>query len=143
MDKPIAVGDLVYWQTRTPAMNDASGVSVDFPALRITDITGARVTCSVLADIDVTASPTNIDVFVQNFVNATEATGDVAAGSTDITNVTNIGNFAIGDWILADDPGAYDRLRVTGISGTTITCQRTVLATSTGVALFNSRLVEM
>ena len=143
VDKPIAVGDLVYWPTRTPAVGDASGISIDFPALRITDITGVRVTCAVLADIDTTASPTAVEVYVQNFINSIEATGDIVSNSADITNVTNVGNFEVGDWLLADDPSAYDRLRITGISGNTITCQRTVLATATGVALFNSRLVEL
>jgi hypothetical protein len=141
VDRPIAVNDLVMWRVFVPGVNDARATTAILPALRITGISGTRVTCKVIAHIDTTYSPSSVDVVVQNFVNATEATGDTTSGSASITNVTNIGNFQVGDWITFNNPSYPTQVRITGISGTTVTCHRTLNVTATAEPIFNARLV--
>jgi hypothetical protein len=142
-DKPVFDGDLLYWDVRCPLPNDAAGDSILLPALRITDITGTRITCDVLADIDTTFQPNSIEVYVQNFVNLTEATGDCSFGSADVTNVTNISNFEVSDWVQVDGSDVAERLRIEAINGTTLTFTRSVRVTGTGVSLYNARLREI
>lgn len=141
VDKPILVGDLLFWKVWYPSANDATGASAMMPALKITDITGARVTCDILAHIDTSYAPTAVDAAVFNFVNLTVATGDTASGSANITNVTNIGNFEVGDWIVTNDGDLPTQFRVIAKSGTTLTMHRTANRTNTGVQLWNAKLL--
>jgi hypothetical protein len=140
-DRPIQVGDLVYWRVFSPIANNASGATSILPALRVTAISGARVTCEILAHIDTSFSPTQVDVAVFNFVNGTIATGNTTSGSADITGVTNISNFAVGDWIVTNDGVLAPHVRITAISGTTITCHRTLGVTNTGIQIWNAKLL--
>ncbi len=141
VDRPILVGDLVYWKVFVPGRNDAQASSSLFPGLRVSAINGTNAVCDIISHIDDSYSPTDVDVLVPHFVNATEARGTTNSGSTEITNVANIENFRVGDWIACDDPDLPLHIRIVGISGSTLVCHRAMNRTAS-VAIFNSRLVD-
>jgi hypothetical protein len=143
VNRPIQVGDVLDWRCLAPAVEGATPSTFFAPAIRVTNIVGTTATCKIFAVIDTTYTPTSTAVEINWFVNATVSTGDTTNGSADILNVTNISNFRVGDWLAFSNSSLPAYIRITGISGTTITCHRTLTVTITGVEIFNTKLVEI
>jgi hypothetical protein len=65
------------------------------------------------------------------------STGDVTNGSNQITNVTSVSTWAIGDPIKGT--GIPSNTVITNISGTTLTISQNATATGTGVSLYDAK----
>jgi hypothetical protein len=131
----VLIGDLILW-----LVNDRTGtVSNMIPAFQVTGIntfTGIATAHSLVDNINTASAPNWIYGVIPLFFNVTPATGNTHTNTT-VDNVTNIGNFAVGDWIQgAGIAGA----RITNIVGTTITLSRAASATATGVSIYNCGL---
>jgi hypothetical protein len=141
--RPLFVGDTLYWQTLVPALEGATPITRIMPAVRVTNIASTTATCKRLAVLDTTFAPTSLDIVVPRFINATISKGDTTSGSADITNVTNISNFAVGDWLSFSNSSFHQFVRVSSIVSTTITCHRTLNVTATGVEIYNAKLLDV
>jgi hypothetical protein len=81
--------------------------------------------------------PTTVSIAMPLFFNPTPSTGSTHTNTT-LDSVTNITNWAIGDWI--QGAGIPNYTRITNISGTTITLSKAATATATGVSIYNCGL---
>jgi len=134
------LGDILLWKVKWPENTSKSDI---IPTFKITNISvGGVVTATALFDgFDVTYDPGQlVRIATPFFVNQTESTGDTHSNTT-VNNVTNIANWAIGDWIRG--LGIQNDTRIVNIVGTTITLSRAATATASGVALYNCRLNAM
>ena len=137
------VGDVLFWQ-----VPDRSGTwtTLKIPAFKVTVNNAGAVTATALVDnVDVTYAPATINIAVPCFINATESVGDFG-GAPDyntIVNVTNIGNWKVGDWITDGGTNLYADTRIKAINGTTITLNKQSRDQHNGVALYNCRLTAM
>jgi len=141
--RPLRVGDVLYWRCITPAIEGGTEATAIVPAIRVTNIVSTTVTCKIFGNVDTTYSPSSVTIDVPLFINGTQSVGDTTSGSADITNVTNVSNFAIGDWISLDNSSYPTYLRVENISGSTITVQTNLSITETAVKISNSKLVDV
>jgi hypothetical protein len=131
------VGDVLLWNV---AMRNGLG-NLKVPAFKVTNKNGSTITANSMVDnVVVSDTPTTVRVVIPLFFNATESTGNTH-GTTTVDNVTNIGNWKVGDWIRG--AGIDWDTRITNIVGTTITLSKAATATATGVALYNCRLSAM
>lgn len=141
--RPLRTGDVLYWRCITPAIEGGTEGTAVLPALRVTGISGTTVTCKIFGNVDTTYSPSSATIDIPRLIHGTQSTGDTTSGSADITNVTNISNFAVGDWINLDNSGYSLYLRVESISGSTITVQTNLNITETAVKINSAKLVEV
>jgi len=131
------LGDIILWKVNWPEHTAKSDI---VPVFKVTDITGSVITAIALFDgFDVSYNPSQqVKIATPFFVNSTESTGDTHSNTT-VDNVTEIANWAVGDWIRG--PGIPDYTRIVNIVGTTIELSKATSATATGIALYNCRLV--
>ncbi len=133
------VGDIIFWQ-----VPDRKGQypTLKIPAFRVTNVAGTSITAVALVDgFDAAYNPAGfLEVAIPLFFNATESTGNTHTNTT-IDNVTEITNWAVGDWI--QGAGIPLNTRITNIVGTAITLSKATTATAAGVALYNCRLTAM
>ena len=132
-------GDMIFWQ-----VPDRAGTlpTMKVPAFRVTVTAGTAITAVALVDgFDAAYNPGGfLEVAIPLFFNATESTGNTHTNTT-IDSVTEITNWAVGDWI--QGAGIPLNTRITNIVGTTITLSKATTATAAGVALYNCRLTAM
>ena len=141
--RPMVIGDVLVWRCLTPAVEGATPATFFAPALRVTNIVSTTATCKIFSVVDTTYTPTSVDVEVPWFVKATTSTGNTTSGSADILSVTDISNFRVGDWLSFSNSSLPGQVRITNISGTTVTCHRTLNVTITGVQIYNTKLIEL
>jgi hypothetical protein len=132
-----AVGDIITWN-----VVDRSGVNtIPVPAYQIQagGISGTAITAQPLVSNIVIPGtyPTTVSIAMPLFFNPTPSTGSTHTNTT-LDSVTNITNWAIGDWI--QGAGIPNYTRITNISGTTITLSKAATATATGVSIYNCGL---
>ena len=84
-----------------------------------------------------TYNPGALLVYKPCFITGTESTG-VTHSNTTVDNVTEITNWAIGDWI--QGAGIDTDTRIVNIVGTTITLSKAATASAIGTPLYNCRL---
>ncbi len=128
-------GDMILW----PVPDRTATVAPRLPAFKVTNVnagTGVVTAQSLLDNVSTTYAPGNLYCAMPLFINSTPATGNTHNNTT-VDNVTNISNFAVGDWIQgAGIAGA----RIVNISGTTLTLSRNASATANGVSIYNCGL---
>jgi hypothetical protein len=130
-----AVGDIIFWQV--PAR---TGPTAIIPAFRVTVASGTAITAQSLVDNVNVSWTTTFDwaeIAIPLFFNPTPSTGSTHSNTT-LDSVTNITNWAIGDWI--NGAGIPANTRITNIVGTTLTLSRAATATATGVSIYNCGL---
>ena len=137
------VGDVLFWK-----VPDRSGAwtTLKIPAFKVTVNNAGAVTATALVDnVDVNYAPTTINIAVPCFFNATESVGDFggAPNYNTIGNVTNIGNWKVGDWITDGGTNLSADTRIKAINGTTITLSKQSREQHNAVALYNCRLTAM
>jgi len=130
------VGDIIMWQVS--ARSGAYGTPV-VPAFQVTNVTGTTVTAQSLVDlVNTTWAPTQVNVVMPLFFNGTPATGNTHSNTT-VDNVTNIGNFAVGDWIQGAGI-ASARIVSINVSGNSFQMSRNASSSNTGVSIYNCGL---
>jgi hypothetical protein len=132
------VGNMIMWN-----VPDRSGTitNVQIPAFKVTNVntgTGVVTAQSLFDNINTAWSPNHLYKPLPLFFNGTVATGNTHSNMT-IDNVTNVSNFAVGDYI--QGPGIGINTCITAISGTTLTTSRSASATANGVNICNCGLV--
>jgi hypothetical protein len=111
------------------------------PAFKVTNVnsgTGVVTAQSLLDNINVAYSPNHLYKALPLFINGAVATGNTHSNTT-IDNVTNISNFAVGDYI----QGAgitWARIVSINVSGNSMQISRNASATANGVSIYNCGL---
>jgi hypothetical protein len=131
-------GDLLAWRVPEPGY---PAYTQRVPAFVVTAVNGSSITATSFFDgLDGTYSPSSIVIVCKLFVNATEATGTVTSGSNQITSVTNIGNFQVGDWIRGSYLADYSRITAIDAQNNLLTLNQNATGSASGVALYNCRM---
>jgi hypothetical protein len=128
-------GDIILWQV----YDRTATIAPNVPAFKVTNVnsgTGVVTAQSLLDNINVAYAPNHLYKALPLFINGAVATGNTHNNTT-VDNVTNISNFAVGDYIQG---AGITWARIVNISGTTITLSRNASATANGVSIYNCGL---
>jgi hypothetical protein len=137
-------GDYLFWQIVYTPLNADYDYKYLIPALKVASIKGNRIYAEISAsDIDTSYKPDTVSILRTDFVNKTIAIGNLESGSTRITNVENIDNFEVGDWIFGT--GLPENARIISISRENdyFDINQVVTKSAARVQIYNSLLKEL
>lgn len=160
------IGDYLYWQTDYTPLKTSSnylgllrrfvsgffwpdqGLTSKYawllPVLQVSAISGSKITSKMLAtDIDKSYTPPSINILRTNFVNKVAATGDLNKGSNQITNVSYLDNFKVGDWIFGSGVPKDARIRSINKLNNSIGISYVARVNAAKVKIYNSLLREI
>jgi hypothetical protein len=139
----VALGDLICWNVIEPV----TGYNYNsvMPIFYVSNINGGTgvVTATALYDgFDATYAPTSLQVVVPFFINGAPSTCTMTNGGYSLTNVTNIANFQVRDFITGANFNTGNPTRVTAIDSgaATISISRPTTANASGVNIYNCGL---
>jgi hypothetical protein len=140
-----AVGDWISWQVGYQAVSGTFTVFYRVPSFKVDSISGTTISCSCLHDAIFLnpGSETILYIFRENFINATLATATVTSGSNILSAVTDIANFAVGNWVQGTGLAINSRITAIDTTANTLTLNYNATVSGTLIEVYNSKLVAL